>query len=314
MKRLARIHRHALPGVLRLSGWRWPWLLSLRVLRSLTHARPARRVRASTSVRTSSISGAHSDTSAYGKPAIAFDGQNFLIAWHDAAASAASTVHASRVTPDGEILHPAGIPLPLPAWDSGPAAVSFDGENYMLVWDATQDDVSWELFCARVTPSGDVVAPGVQQLTTGSGCWGGRPLGISFDGSEFMVVFRTTDTQIRGLRVSRSGASLDGPTGFAITLDGKYPAVAFDGTNFFVVLAHRRPRLSRRARHYGRSRPGPRRHHDLLGPRLPGARLGRVRRRLLPRRVGAMVGRETPRQHPRGARVRRTARCSTPLP
>lgn len=181
------------------------------------------------------ISGAHSDCSVYGKPAIAFDGQNFLVAWHDAAASSTSTVYASRVTPDGALLDSGGIPLPATPWDSGPAAVAFDGENYMVVWDGTMDDVSWELFCARVTPSGEVLAPGVQQLTNGSGCWGGRPVGISFDGSEFMVVFRTTDTQIRGLRLSRSGTSLDGPAGFPITLDGKYPSVAFDGTNFFVV-------------------------------------------------------------------------------
>jgi hypothetical protein len=188
------------------------------------------------------IDGLHSDCRVYGKPAIAFDGVNFLIAWQDGqtSSSSSSSVYASRITPDGEVLDPGGIPLSVStSLHSGPASVSFDGENYMVVWDCTADsgadNSSWDLFCARVTPSGHVLAPGVQQITTGSDCWGNRPVGISFDGSEFLVVYRTKSSLIRGLRVSQFGTSLDGPTGFTISDNGKYPSVAFDGTNFFVV-------------------------------------------------------------------------------
>ena len=189
------------------------------------------------------IDGVHSDCRVYGKPAIAFDGQNFLVAWQDGSAATSapsSNVYASRITPDGEVLDPGGIPVSVSSsLHCGPASVSFDGQNYMLVWDCTADsgadDSTWELFCARVTPSGQVLAPGVQQLTTGSDCWGNRPVGISFDGSDFLVVYRTKSSLIRGLRVSTSGTSLDGPTGFTISDNGKYPSVAFDGTNYFVV-------------------------------------------------------------------------------
>jgi len=63
----------------------------------------------------------------------------------------------------------------------------------------------------------------------------------AFDGSNFLVVWADcrngTYTDICGARVNPDGTVLD-PSGFVISLaayDQRYPAVAFDGTNFFVV-------------------------------------------------------------------------------
>lgn len=63
---------------------------------------------------------------------------------------------------------------------------------------------------------------------------------VAFDGTNYLVVF-VKGAIIRGIRVSQSGAVLDGPNGFAIStgqlfsISSTSPAVAFDGANYLVV-------------------------------------------------------------------------------
>src|SRR5262249_33001973 len=66
---------------------------------------------------------------------------------------------------------------------------------------------------------------------------------IGFDGTNYLVLWRDQRTPgaeaIYGARVTQTGAVLDG-TGIAIStgaLDGSFPAVAFDGTNYLVAWA-----------------------------------------------------------------------------
>jgi hypothetical protein len=172
-----------------------------------------------------------------GKPGIAYDGNNFLAVWADSVTY--NSIYGARVTRDGVVLDPQSINISV----SGNQAVkqpsvSFDGINYLVVWEATRSGISEE-YGARVTPDGIVLDPGGVQLTTGADAMIRMP-GIAFDGTNFLLVWRTPAFNIRGARISTSENSitnLDPPAGFPIISLGssRYPAVAFDGENFVVV-------------------------------------------------------------------------------
>lgn len=61
-------------------------------------------------------------------------------------------------------------------------------------------------------------------------------MAIAFDGTNFLVVWRTLNTGIFGTRVTPGGAAIDIPAiQIAISSVSQRPAVAFDGSNFLVV-------------------------------------------------------------------------------
>lgn len=180
-----------------------------------------------------------------GKPAIASDGVNFLLVWRDPRNSATNgnDIYGARVTLDGTVLDPNGIPISTFAnYDPNPGnqyipSVAFDGTNYMVVWvenRAPAPDVKYEIYGARVDSNGTVLDPDGFQITVQ-----GDPIrmpSIAFDGTNYLIVWRTAANSIYGIRVSKTGVRQDGPQGFLIYgCCGYYPYVAFDGTNYMVV-------------------------------------------------------------------------------
>ncbi|AKT42694.1 hypothetical protein [Chondromyces crocatus] len=75
-------------------------------------------------------------------PSVAFDGENFIVAWADGRAGQSGTaldIYAARVSPSAQVLDPQGIlvssaPLFFPTlWDAHPR-VAFDGEKAVIGW------------------------------------------------------------------------------------------------------------------------------------------------------------------------------------
>ena len=66
-------------------------------------------------------------------PAIAFDGENYLVAWLDNGGD--GDIYGARVTPAGELLDPGGIPISTAAGSQAYPSVAFDGANYMVAWE-----------------------------------------------------------------------------------------------------------------------------------------------------------------------------------
>ena len=68
-------------------------------------------------------------------PAVATDGQNFLIVWEDYRRGLyVPDIYGARLTPDGEVLDPGGIPLGTgPEAESRPR-VSWEGSRYVVTW------------------------------------------------------------------------------------------------------------------------------------------------------------------------------------
>ncbi len=165
-----------------------------------------------------------------GKPGIAFDGVNFLVPYFQGA-----NIYARRVSANGVVLDSTAISVSVGNNQSVAApSVGFDGTNYLVAWVASRSGV-YELYGARISPAGVVLDPGGLKITTGGNPKFRMP-GIAFDGTNYLIVWRTEPDQIYAARVSSSLAILDSPGGFQITNGGSYyPSAAFDGTNFLVV-------------------------------------------------------------------------------
>lgn len=166
-------------------------------------------------------------TGAGGRPSIAFDGTNFLMVYRGDDGAA----WAKRVSTSGVVLDTSGIKIGTNPGTIREASVVFDGANYMVVWEL--DIEPSEIYAARVTPQGTVLDSPEIQVTTGADAYP-RPVATTFDGDNFLLVWRTSGGSfprfaMRGLRMSKLGVSLDGPTGFPIyTGPAAYVSTAYD--------------------------------------------------------------------------------------
>jgi hypothetical protein len=170
-----------------------------------------------------------------GYPAVACGSQNYLVAW------SGDDIYGARVSQAGTVLDTAGIPISTAANYQVYPAVSFDGTNFLVVWeDYRNNSDTCDIYGARVTPQGTVLDPGGIRITAAAN--NQFALAVAFDGTDFLVVWTDErsgfyEYDIYGARVTSSGTVLD-PTGIPISTAASYqwhPAVSFDGTNFLVA-------------------------------------------------------------------------------
>ena len=103
------------------------------------------------------------------RPAVAFDGTNFLVAWEDLRNGTDHDIYAARVTEDGKVLDPDGFAVIKRPNNQAWPTVAFAAGNYVVAWmDARQYPV-YGIYFARVTPEGKVLDPE------------GRPLDVEDD-------------------------------------------------------------------------------------------------------------------------------------
>jgi hypothetical protein len=175
-------------------------------------------------------------------PAVAQGGSDFLVVWMDGRTrnSTQSDIYGARVTSDGMVLEPSGIPVSTVAnWQFAPATVH-DGTNFLVVWEDLRDGTSSDIYGARVTSSGVVLDRSSLAVSTAAnhqyspavGCGSANSLVVWTDERSSQYEY-----DVYGARVTSAGEVLD-PIGIAISTatNSQYvSAVAFDGANFFVV-------------------------------------------------------------------------------
>ena len=172
-------------------------------------------------------------------PAIASDGDNFLIVWEDRR-NGVTNIYGARVNQYGEILDPTGIAISTGSFTMHYPSVAFDGTNYLVVWQDDRD--GWDIYGARVDQAGQVLDPDGIAISTATGYqWASA---IAFDGANYLVVWQDDRNgwDIYGARVDQTGQVLD-PNGIAISTSNNTqlePAIACNGTYCLVVWEDRR--------------------------------------------------------------------------
>jgi len=88
-------------------------------------------------------------------PAVSFDGTNFLVVWQDWRSDYRG-IYGARVTLAGAVLDPVGISISTVVEDQSHPAISFDGTNYLVVWQDLRSG-DYDIYGARVSPAGTVL-------------------------------------------------------------------------------------------------------------------------------------------------------------
>lgn len=182
---------------------------------------------------------------------IAAGSDGYLAVWHDTRGPDGD-IFGSRISPTGQVLDPAGIPICQYQGDQLDPAVAFNGLEYLVVWSDRRSGVQ-HIYGCRVRPNGEVID---KQGILLSGTTGTQAYPkVASDGAGWEVVWQDSrgGTQdIYGCKIGRDG-SIGKNMGIS-TQSGnneETPDVAFNGTNFLVVWRDQRNSATTDADIYG---------------------------------------------------------------
>jgi hypothetical protein len=175
-------------------------------------------------------------------PAIATGGDELLVVWEDQRIFLERDIFATRITQEGEITDPFGIPICTAPGQQTNVKVAAGDQNYLVVWQDRRGGAS-EIYGARLNFDGTVLDPDGFQISTGTG-WAESP-DVTWDGENFMVVFsydryELTSYDIYATRISTDGQILD-PRGIQLSFDDVmelYPSISFCDSVYLVAWEH----------------------------------------------------------------------------
>jgi hypothetical protein len=173
-------------------------------------------------------------------PDVAFDGTNHLVVWGDYRSGGyRPDIFAARVDTSGTVLDSVGILICAAQDIQNKPAVAFDGTHYLVVWEDRRNGSDYDIYAARVDTAGVVLDPGGIAISTATDDQ--ESPAIAFDGSRYFVVWQDqrsgAQRDIYGARVDTSAAVIDAAGVAICTVTGSraFPAVVFNGTDYFVV-------------------------------------------------------------------------------
>jgi hypothetical protein len=175
-------------------------------------------------------------TNAQYRPAVSFDGTNFLVVWDDWRSG--GDVCGVRVSQAGVVLDSVVIPISTAEGWQYSATTCFDGTSYLVVWMDYRGSQSSNIFGARVTQAGEVLEP--EGILISAAANHQIDPAVCFDGTDFLAVWtdgRSGYWGIYGSRVNQAGVVLDS-NGIVISPADDWhesPRVASDGANWLVV-------------------------------------------------------------------------------
>jgi hypothetical protein len=176
-------------------------------------------------------------------PTMSFDGTNYFIVWEDLRNCIDYDIYGARVTISGEILDSVGIPISVLSEEQWDGVVAIGDTNFFIVWRDNRNG-SYDIYGARVSLNGVLIDTNGIAISTAVNDQE-NPV-IAFDGTNFLVVWiderSGSESDVYAARVNQSSVVLD-TNGIPICTeinDQSVTAIAFDGTNYFIVWADRR--------------------------------------------------------------------------
>ncbi len=170
-------------------------------------------------------------------PAVASDGQNYLVIWEETLDSTGEdyVVQGLRLSSEGVPLDSQPLTISFVSREGRPA-LAFGAGKYLAVWLRAN---TFDIFGALVDTNGTVGPP--IEIGVASGIQINAQ--VASDGAGFLVVWEDYGTHwpnidVAAARVTSEGTVLDpwGGLPVAATLDPEeLPSVSFDGTNYVVV-------------------------------------------------------------------------------
>ncbi|MDI3291378.1 hypothetical protein [Polyangium sp. 15x6] len=167
------------------------------------------------------------------RPAVAYNGTNYLAVWEDRRPGTTTDIYGARLTTSGAVLDPSGIAISQAmASESYPSIASLGGD-WLVAWNdtrASNDDI----YAARVSGAGSVLDPSGVPITTAAGSQSNPA--VSSDGTNWLVTwYDSANAEIWASRVSPAATVLDA-SGIQVSTGGGWmPAVGYNGTNYLVA-------------------------------------------------------------------------------
>ncbi|HSM93065.1 MAG TPA: hypothetical protein VLT47_09260, partial [Anaeromyxobacteraceae bacterium] len=181
-------------------------------------------------------------------PVVAWGGTNYLVLWQDLRAGNWDVFGARVRGSDGAVLDPGGRPIASDPAQQNPAqqnypAVAWDGTNFFVAWQelrsaALPDD--YDIYAVRL--GADAAPVDAVAIPISTAVRAQEYPSVAWDGTNYLVAWQDYrgggSYDVYGARVrAANGAVLDAG-GFVISdaqYEQKYPAVAWDGTDYLVV-------------------------------------------------------------------------------
>ena len=146
-------------------------------------------------------------------PKAIWDGRNFFVVWEDRRSGVRWDLYGTWVTADGQVTVPDGFPIATGRLtnDYVSPCLSFDGENYLVVWQGKRLSRIYNLYFTRISIEGEIlddrpvpISPSLRDQASPS---------VAFDGENYMVVWQDkrsgTFWDIYGARISPDGEVID---------------------------------------------------------------------------------------------------------
>src|SRR3989344_289442 len=161
-----------------------------------------------------------------------FDGTNYFIVWGDGRNDFKADIYGTRVSKDGIVLDPEGIPLVRAQGNQLPAAVvfNFNADYYILAYGDDQVRCcSWDIWAMRINRNGNPLDPeGIPVVLNGElrhlSYWSSPFIDMTIMGRDAFIVWEDTRESngqilnaydIYGARINHNGTVID-PEGFRL--------------------------------------------------------------------------------------------------